>query len=121
MKRFTAFAVAAVVALVVVAWAPAQTGDATADGNSHPNVGALLRKRTDGSLTIVCSGTLVSPRVFLTAGHCSNYLLTHGQPDAYVTFALNPDGSIDQAKMRAVSPTTDFSFDFQDLLLKPIK
>jgi hypothetical protein len=39
--------------------------------------------------------------------------------DAYVTFALNPDGSIDQAKMQAVSPATDFSFDFQDLLLKP--
>jgi CubicO group peptidase (beta-lactamase class C family) len=41
--------------------------------------------------------------------------------DAYVTFALNPDGSIDQAKMRAVSPETDFSFDFQDLLLKPAR
>ena len=41
--------------------------------------------------------------------------------DAFVTFALNPDGSIDQAKMRAVSPATDFSFDFQDLLLKPVR
>ena len=41
--------------------------------------------------------------------------------DAYVTFALNPDGTIDQAKMRAVSPETDFSFDFQDLLLKPVR
>jgi CubicO group peptidase (beta-lactamase class C family) len=41
--------------------------------------------------------------------------------DAYVTFALNPDGSIDQVKMRAVSPATDFSFDFQDLLLKPVR
>jgi len=40
--------------------------------------------------------------------------------DAYVTFALNPDGSIDQVRMRAVSPATDFSFDFQDLLLKPV-
>ena len=39
--------------------------------------------------------------------------------DAFVTFALNPDGSIDQAKMRAVSDATDFSFDFQDLLLRP--
>jgi hypothetical protein len=39
--------------------------------------------------------------------------------DAYVTFALNPDGTIDQAKMKAVSPETDFSFDFQDLLLMP--
>ena len=41
--------------------------------------------------------------------------------DAFVTFALNPDGSIDQAKMQAVSASTDFSFDFQDLLLKPKK
>jgi CubicO group peptidase (beta-lactamase class C family) len=41
--------------------------------------------------------------------------------DAYVAFALNPDGSIDRAKMRAVSPATDFSFDFQDLLLRPAR
>ncbi len=39
--------------------------------------------------------------------------------DAFVTFALNPDGSIDHAKMAAVSPLADFSFDYQDLLLKP--
>jgi len=41
--------------------------------------------------------------------------------DAFVTFALDPDGNIEQAKMRAVSPETDFSFDFQDLLLKPAR
>jgi CubicO group peptidase (beta-lactamase class C family) len=40
--------------------------------------------------------------------------------DAYVTFSIDPDGRIDQAKMRAVSPATDFSFDFQDLLLRPV-
>ena len=39
--------------------------------------------------------------------------------DAYVTFQLNPDGSIDQVKLRAADPETDFSFDFHDLLLKP--
>ena len=39
--------------------------------------------------------------------------------DAYVSFALKPDGSIDQVRMAAVSPATDFSFDFQDLLLVP--
>jgi CubicO group peptidase (beta-lactamase class C family) len=39
--------------------------------------------------------------------------------DAYVTFALKPDGSIDQIKMAPISPATDFSFDFQDLLLVP--
>jgi CubicO group peptidase (beta-lactamase class C family) len=40
--------------------------------------------------------------------------------DAYVTFALNPDGSIREVKMQPVSPLTDFSFDFQDLDLKPV-
>ena len=39
--------------------------------------------------------------------------------DAYVTFSLKPDGSIDQIKMAAVSPLTDFSFDFHHLALKP--
>jgi CubicO group peptidase (beta-lactamase class C family) len=41
--------------------------------------------------------------------------------DAFLTFSLGPDGAIEQAKMRAVSPATDFSFDFQDLLLVPIR
>jgi CubicO group peptidase (beta-lactamase class C family) len=40
-------------------------------------------------------------------------------PDAYVTFALGPDGSIETMKMAAVSPLADFSYDFQDLLFKP--
>jgi CubicO group peptidase (beta-lactamase class C family) len=39
--------------------------------------------------------------------------------DSFVTFDLNPDGSIDRVKMKAVSAATDFSFDFHDLLLKP--
>ena len=41
--------------------------------------------------------------------------------DAFVTFSLNPDGSIDQVKMVPVSPLTDFSYDFQDLLITPKK
>jgi CubicO group peptidase (beta-lactamase class C family) len=41
--------------------------------------------------------------------------------DAFVTFALNPDGSIERARMAAVSDETDFSFDFQDLELKPLR
>jgi CubicO group peptidase (beta-lactamase class C family) len=40
--------------------------------------------------------------------------------DAYATFALNPDGSIDQLKMAPASDDVDFSFDFQDLLLRPV-
>jgi hypothetical protein len=39
--------------------------------------------------------------------------------DAFVTFMLTPDGAIEEAKMVPASPEVDFSFDFQDLLLKP--
>ncbi|WEF32452.1 serine hydrolase [Pseudoduganella chitinolytica] len=41
--------------------------------------------------------------------------------DAYVTFALNPDGSIERMKMAAVSTETDFSYDFHDLSFTPVK
>jgi len=40
--------------------------------------------------------------------------------DAYVTFSLNPDGSVDRIRMKAVSPMTDFSYDFHDLALTPV-
>jgi secreted trypsin-like serine protease len=86
MKKVSALAAALVVALATAGVAVAQTGDAQPDGNAHPNVGALLAKRADGSLRIICSGTLVSTRVFLTAGHCTSYMQSLGQLDAYVTF-----------------------------------
>ena len=40
--------------------------------------------------------------------------------DAYVTFALKPDGSIEQMSMKAISPTADFSWDYQDLKFVPV-
>ncbi len=39
--------------------------------------------------------------------------------DAFMSFALTPDGAIREARMEAVSPLTDFSFDFHDLRLAP--
>jgi len=39
--------------------------------------------------------------------------------DAYLTFALTPDGKVREARMEAISPLTDFSFDFHDLRLMP--
>jgi CubicO group peptidase (beta-lactamase class C family) len=41
--------------------------------------------------------------------------------DAYVSFALNPDGSIERMKMAPVSAETDFSYDFRDLAFTPVK
>lgn len=39
--------------------------------------------------------------------------------DAFVTFSLKPDGSIQDFTMLPVSPLADFSFDYQDLLFVP--
>jgi CubicO group peptidase (beta-lactamase class C family) len=41
-------------------------------------------------------------------------------PDAFVTFTLTRDGGIDTMTMQAVSSLADFSFDYQDLLFKPV-
>ncbi|HUH14687.1 MAG TPA: trypsin-like serine protease [Gaiellaceae bacterium] len=51
-------------ALTVVTTAAAVTGS-TPDGDAHPYVGALV---VDGA--VACSGVLVAPTVFATAGHC---------------------------------------------------
>lgn len=41
--------------------------------------------------------------------------------DAYATFSLKPDGSVEQVKIVPASDAVDFSFDFQDLVLRPVK
>jgi CubicO group peptidase (beta-lactamase class C family) len=41
--------------------------------------------------------------------------------DAYVSFSLSPEGTIEGIRMKAVSPATDFSYDFHDLDLRPVE
>ncbi|MFK2904453.1 serine hydrolase [Dyella ginsengisoli] len=40
--------------------------------------------------------------------------------DAFATYTLDADGKITELRMQPISPLTDFSFDFQDLRLKPL-
>ena len=42
-----------------------------------------------------------------------------GIEPAYVTFGLDADGKVERVTMKPVSPTADFSFDYQDLQLTP--
>ena len=90
MKKILAItAIVASLLLTSGGSALAQTGDTHLDGSSHPNVGAFLLRRADLSLRIICSGTLVSPTVFMTASHCTAFALSRGQTDAYITFDPN--------------------------------
>jgi V8-like Glu-specific endopeptidase len=70
MKRWLSILVVAGAALALDAPAGAIT-NGTADGGRHPNVGGLVAATaySDGTW-IYCSGTLISPTVFLTAAHC---------------------------------------------------
>jgi len=64
--------VALVFALVLVMVAPAsaiKNGDL--DGDDHPYVGLMVATDVDGNPLWRCSGTLISPTVYLTAGHCT--------------------------------------------------
>jgi len=49
----------------------ASDSDGELDGDGHPSV-VLLIMDVGGSPTFRCSGTLLSPTVLLTAGHCTN-------------------------------------------------
>jgi hypothetical protein len=59
------------------------------DGNGHPYVGALLAQQafSDGTWE-ECSGTLIAPKVFLTAEHCDE-----GVARVAVTFDSSYDAS----------------------------
>jgi trypsin len=52
--------------------------------NTYANVGAFVIQRvSDGEILPICTGTLIAPTVFLTAGHCTAYFATL-TPGAYV-------------------------------------
>jgi hypothetical protein len=75
-KRLSALWAAAIIILTVLLASGAALGitngkvDGT-DGVTHPNVGALVASEPfDDGTYAYCTGTLISPTVFLTAAHC---------------------------------------------------
>lgn len=69
--RFALSTLAAVAALVAATPASAiKYGEL--DGERHPQVGLMVAKDAAGKPLWRCSGTLMSPRLFLTAGHCTD-------------------------------------------------
>jgi len=70
MRSLLVIAAVAAAAAVVAAGAVAVV-NGVPDGNGHPNVGELLAQQAfpDGTFS-QCTGTLIAPKVFLTAEHC---------------------------------------------------
>jgi len=64
-------------------------GEPDRGSEAHPYVGALVTVppsgEFEGQRIPVCSGTLISARVFLTAGHCTELLMKEDLP-GYVSF-----------------------------------
>jgi hypothetical protein len=51
--------------------------DGELDGNRHPFVGLMVAQDEEGAPLWRCSGTLLSDRIFLTAGHCTEAPAAH--------------------------------------------
>lgn len=76
LKRSTV--VFMLVAMMVVGAAPADAiTDGELDGNGHPYVGLMVAQDANGRPMWRCSGTLLSSRLFLTAGHCTESPAAH--------------------------------------------
>jgi len=69
MRRFTLLTVMSLSLLLALAAPVSAIQFATPDGDDHPQVGIMIAK-VNGTPSWRCSGTMISPYVFLTAGHC---------------------------------------------------
>jgi hypothetical protein len=67
----TLLLLAAFAAMLVVTAPAGAVTDGRLDGNGHPYVGLMVAQDGDGNPLWRCSGTLISPQLFLTAGHCT--------------------------------------------------
>jgi trypsin len=93
MKKTLAL-LAALFATIAVAAGPAGAiTDGQLDGNGHPYVGLMVAQDAKGNPLWRCSGTLISAKLFLTAGHCTEAPAAHAeiwfQSDVTNAAALN--------------------------------
>ena len=82
---------------LILAVTPAQAITYGQPDTEHPFVGAIVVRSSGGSGFEFCSGTLISPRVFLSAGHCTI---------ALTEYAFNPEDVFLSFGPNVVDPTT---------------
>jgi V8-like Glu-specific endopeptidase len=73
MRHKALAATIAALALLTLSAAPANAvTNGQLDGDDHPYVGLMVAIDEDGNPLWRCSGTLISPTVYVTAGHCTD-------------------------------------------------
>ncbi len=77
MRRKALMLVAVFVMLAITVVPALAVTDGELDGEGHPYVGLMVAQDADGNPLWRCSGTLMSPTVFLTAGHCTEAPAAH--------------------------------------------
>lgn len=102
--RVVAFAAALAVMLFGATTAMAIT-NGIPDGTNHPYVGLMVAQDEDGVPLWRCSGSLLAPTVYLTAGHCTEPPAAHVEiwfsegpiltdADYLAALAADPDGVV---------------------------
>ena len=76
MRKVLALFALVAAATVAVPASQAVT-DGELDGNGHPYVGLMVAQTAGGAPLWRCSGTLITPTVFVTAGHCTESPAAH--------------------------------------------
>ena len=94
---------AAIVGLAAVAPAAAITGDFVED-NTHPYVGLVVFYDADGEFLWRCTGSLLTPTVLLTAGHCAD--LAGGAVTARVYF--QQDAGVHYDPVTEIDPVSGY-------------
>ena len=72
MRRLILLLATIGVAVVLASGAALGITNGNPDNGGHPNVGALVEFPRKGDPYPYCSGTLIAPKVFLTAAHCGD-------------------------------------------------
>ncbi len=77
MKRISFSLVLVLVLMVSIVGMASAITDGYPDGSGHPYVGLMVAQTADGAPLWRCSGTLVSAKLFVTAGHCTEAPAAH--------------------------------------------
>ncbi len=79
MKKTLALFAALAATIAVVAGPAGAVTDGQLDGDGHPYVGLMVAQDAKGNPLWRCSGTLISAKLFLTAGHCTEAPAAHAE------------------------------------------